>query len=275
MKLVDAQIHIWGKGLPSNAAHWQITSFSAAEAIKLMDEAGVDAAVIHPPGWDPESTTLAIDAVGRWPGRFAVMDVLPLEQAETPSRIASLRQQPGMLGLRYMFLRDPEKTWVEDGTIDWLWTAAEDAGVPISALATDSLKALGRVAQRHPRLKITIDHMGGRGGNTTLKDHAAMTHMPDLVALAKYPNVAVKVTGAPGYSAERYPFPIMQGYVRQIYDAFGPSRTFWGTDISKMPCSWKQCVTMFTEEMPWLGEADKRLVMGQAICDWWGWHRST
>ena len=46
----------------------------------------------------------------------------------------------------------------------------------------------------------------------------------------------------------------MQTYLRQIFDAFGPARMFWGTDITKMPCSWRQCVTMFTEELPWLGE---------------------
>ena len=81
-----------------------------------------------------------------------------------------------------------------------------------------------------------------------------MTHMPQLVALSKYPNIAVKATGAPGYSAEAYPFPLMQTYLRRIYDAFGPQRMFWGTDISKMPCTWRQCVTMFTEQLPWLGE---------------------
>jgi hypothetical protein len=27
---------------------------------------------------------------------------------------------------------------------------------------------------------------------------------------------------------------------------------FWGTDITRMPCSWRQCVTLFTEELPWL-----------------------
>ena len=64
-----------------------------------------------------------------------------------------------------------------------------------------------------------------------------------------------------------------QNYVHQIFDAFGPKRTFWGTDISKMPCTWRQCVTMFTEEMPWLKGEDQRLVMGQAICDWWRWER--
>ena len=39
-----------------------------------------------------------------------------------------------------------------------------------------------------------------------------MTHMPALLALAKYPNVAVKATGAPGYSSEAYPFPAMHTY---------------------------------------------------------------
>ena len=141
-------------------------------------------------------------------------------------------------------------------------------------LATDSLPEIGRIAERHPGLRLTIDHLGGSGGNTTLKDAAAMTHMPELLALAKYPNVAVKATGAPGYSSEAYPFPAMHPFLRQIYDAFGPQRMFWGTDITKMPCSWRQCVTMFTEELPWLSEADKTLIMGQAFCAWWGWDRS-
>jgi hypothetical protein len=80
-------------------------------------------------------------------------------------------------------------------------------------------------------------------------------------------------SGAPGYSSEAYPFPKMHVYLRQIYDAFGPHRMFWGTDITKMPCSWRQCLTMFTEELPWLSEDDKRLVMGEALCAWWGWDR--
>ena len=53
----------------------------------------------------------------------------------------------------------------------------------------------------------------------------------------------------------------------------GPTRLFWGTDITRMPCSYRQCVTMFTEEMPWLTGRDLELVMGQAVCDWLGWRR--
>ena len=46
MRIVDAQIHLWGSGLPSNMAHRQVTSFTTEEALGLMDEGGVDAAVI-------------------------------------------------------------------------------------------------------------------------------------------------------------------------------------------------------------------------------------
>jgi predicted TIM-barrel fold metal-dependent hydrolase len=274
MQIVDAQIHLWGSGLPSNASHRQVTAFTPAEAIALMDEAAVDAAVIHPPGWDPGSTEMAFAAVRNYPNRFAVMGALPLDDPASRSRIAQWRAQPGMLGLRYTFLHDPARRWLADGTIDWLWAEAERAGVPIAVLATDSLAELAVIARRHPGLRLTIDHLGGRGGLTTLKDAAAMTHMPALLALAKLPNVAVKATGAPGYSAEPYPFPTMQGYLRQIHDAFGPNRMFWGTDISKMPCSWRQCVTMFTEHLPWLDEPAKALLMGDALCAWWGWDRA-
>ena len=203
------------------------------------------------------------------------MGHLPLDDPRSRERIATWRDQPGMLGLRYLFLEDPARQWLHDGTIEWLWEEAEEAGVPVAVLATGSEAALGRIAERHPGLRLTIDHLGGKGGNTRLKDAAAMTHMPELLKLARLPNVAVKATGAPGYSSEAYPFPAMHTWLRQIYDAFGPERMFWGTDISKMPCSWRECITMFTEELPWLSAEDKRLIMGAAICAWWGWDGAT
>ncbi len=273
MQIVDAQIHLWSSGLPSNLSHRQVTSFSSEEAIKMMDESGVDAAVIHLVHWDPNCHQVALDAVKKYPRRFAMLGELPLTDPAAKDLIANLTDQPNMLGLRYVLLNDPERQWMREGKIDWLWPAAEAAGVPVTVLATDSIDLIHVIAERYPGLRLTIDHLGGRGGLTTLKDHEAMVHIPDLLALAKYPNIAVKVTGAPGYSSESYPFPIMQTYVHKIYDAFGPERTFWGTDITKMPCSWRDCITMFTEELPWLNEDDKRLIMGDAVCKWWGWKR--
>ena len=240
----------------------------------MMDEGCVDAAVIHPPSWDPGATQMALDAVRDYPGRFAVLDAFELGRPENRSLVERWRSRPGMLGLRYLFLKEPMRNWLESDALDWLWAAAEKARVPIAMMATHSLPRVGQIAARHPGLRLTIDHLGGLGGNTTLKDDAAMAHMPELLALAHHPNVAVKATGAPGYSSGPYPFRSMHAYLHQIFDAFGPRSMFWGTDITKMPCSWRQCVTMFTEELPWLRGPDLEQVMGRAVCRWWGWDRT-
>ena len=103
MLVVDSQIHIWGTGLPTNPAHRQITSFSADDVLKEMDGAGVDAAVIHPPGWDPNSNPLAIEAARQHPSRFAILGNFPLDRAESRALVDGWKQQPGMLGLRFSF----------------------------------------------------------------------------------------------------------------------------------------------------------------------------
>jgi predicted TIM-barrel fold metal-dependent hydrolase len=133
------------------------------------------------------------------------------------------------------------------------------------------MAAFGGIAERHPGLKLHIDHHGRSGGANPPKDAAAFADLGEMLALAKLPNVAVKLSGAPSYSSEPYPYRNIHTYIRQILDAYGPLRCFWGTDITRMPCSYRQCVTMFTEELPWLQCRDKELAMGQAICDWLGW----
>ena len=133
MQIVYAQVHLWGTGLPSNLSHRQVTHFTPEEAIVLMDEGGVDAAVIHPPGWDPGSVEMAAKAVQDYPGRFAILGALPLPDPSRRSAVAIWRDQPGMLGLRWTFLQQPQRGWLEDGTLEWLWDAAEEAGVDAGA----------------------------------------------------------------------------------------------------------------------------------------------
>ena len=72
----------------------------------------------------------------------------------------------------------------------------------------------------------------------------------------KLPNVAVKATGAPHYSTQALSVPEYPGRAAAHLRAFGPKRFFWGTDITRMPCSYRQCVTFFTEELPWLKGKD-------------------
>ena len=270
MRIVDAQIHIWNAGKPTNATHRQVAVYSKDDALREMDEAGVDAAIIHPPAsWDPGSNELAVEAARAHPSRFAILGNFPLDKPESRTLVDTWKQRPGMLGLRFVFLQPHMKSWPTDGTIDWLWPAAERAGLPVALLAGTFLPKLAEVAERHPRLKLIIDHLGRPSG---VKDQAELwANLPEMLALAKFPNVAMKATGAPSYSAQAYPYRDIHDHLHRIHDAFGPARMFWGTDITRMPCSWRQCVTMFTEELPWLKGGDLELVMGRAVSDWLGW----
>ena len=93
------------------------------------------------------------------------------------------------------------------------------------------------------------------------------------MSLAKYPNVSIKLSSAPTYSAEAYPYRDMLPHIKRCFDSFGPRRCFWGTDITNSfpKATYRQRVTHFTEELPFLTEDDKDWVMGRAILTRLGW----
>jgi predicted TIM-barrel fold metal-dependent hydrolase len=196
------------------------------------------------------------------------MGRLSLQDPASRDKLATWRSQPGMLGLRFTFHNEHNRHFLVDGTADWLWPAAERAGLPLMVLVPGALDYLDRVAGRHPGLKLVIDHVGlnlrGRGA-------AVREDLPAVCALAKHPNVAVKASGMPSLSAERYPFPDLHPHIRTLVDAFGPRRTFWGTDLTRMPCTYYECITLFTEHLPFLKGDDLAWVMGRGVCEWLGW----
>ncbi len=110
-------------------------------------------------------------------------------------------------------------SWPLDGTLDWLWPAAERAGMPIGLVAARFLPEVGGVAERHPALRLHIDHMGVPQGATGA---AAFEHLPQLLALARHPNIAVKVSAASVFAEDAFPFPSLHEPIRRIVDAFGP-----------------------------------------------------
>ena len=189
MPIVDAQVHLWRSGTPT-PPHLA-TPYLVDDAIRGMDEAGVDGAILHPPAsWDPGSNEQAIEAAVAYPKRFAILGYPPLDKPDSRSLISTWKQRPGMLGLRLYFNKSHNRSWPMDGTLDWLWPAAEKAELPVALLAGDWLPLLGQIAARHPGLKLAVDHMGALRG---AKGNAASPKMRELTALARLPNVAVKL----------------------------------------------------------------------------------
>src|SRR5271169_7003840 len=144
-----------------------------------MDEAGVDRALIHPVLWDPDSNELAVEAVRRYPDRFAIMGWFYLDDPNGRDVVAHWKQRPGMRGLRFYTNERHPQSWFTDGTLDWLWPAAERAQVPVALGAALFLPTVGKIAERHPGLKLIVDHMGVPRAS---KGEAAYRFQPALLA---------------------------------------------------------------------------------------------
>ena len=267
--IVDAQVHVWKaesddwKWVPGMKPHLP-DPFTIEKLLPMMDQAGVDRAVIVPPTWPGDRNDYALEAVKRYPNRFAVMGRIPLKNPASAALLPKWKQQPGMLGVRLTFL-GPAAAWVKDGTVDWFWPEAEKAGLPVMFIAPLQTAQFARVAERHPRLQMIVDHMGVT--RDTVKRGQLQEAIDQTVSLAKYPNVSVKLSGAPNTSLELYPFKDFAPHIKRVFEAYGPQRCYWGSDMTVEfdKATYGQRIAHFTEELPFLSESDKDWVMGKAI----------
>jgi predicted TIM-barrel fold metal-dependent hydrolase len=238
--------------------------------VPMIDDAGVDRVVIVPPELEGERVDYGQEAARRYPGRFATMGHIVLNDPGEARRLPTWREQPAVLGIRLNIAGEQAK-WLTDGTTDWFWPAAEKAGIPIMFLTTGQLPLFGPIAERYPQLILIIDHMGV--STAALKANMLPATIDETAALAKYSNVSVKLSSIPLFSSEPYPFRDMTPYIRRLFDAYGPHRCYWGTDVTNSfaKATYRQRVTHFTEELDFLSEEDKDWIMGRAILERLQW----
>jgi predicted TIM-barrel fold metal-dependent hydrolase len=275
-RIVDSQVHLWKAESPDwrwvpNATPQLPEPFTIERFAPMMDEAGVERAIIVPPSWVGDRNDYALEAAKRYPGRFAVMGRFPVRDPKSAALLAGWKQQPGMLGVRLTFL-GPTAAWLSDGSIDWFWPAAEKAGIPVMFLTgAGVLSRFVPIAERHPGLTLIIDHMNL--STEAVQKKTVSAEIDQVVALAKFPNVSCKVSASPLASVEAYPFRDMSPIIRRVFDAYGPRRSYWGTDItnSLAKATYRQRITQFTETLDFLSEEDKDWVMGRAILARLGW----
>ena len=266
--IVDAQVHIWKANTPDRP--WppgrtpQLPEpFTLEKLVPMMDEAGVDRAVIVPPSWEGDRNDYGLEAVARYPGRFAVMGRIPLAEPKTAALLPDWKKQRGMVGIRVSF-HPPQWSWLTNGTANWFWPLAEQYRIPVMFYGAP-MAHLAKIAQRHPQLTLIADHLGVTGD--IVQAGKLAEGVGETAALAKFPNVSVKLSSTPFYSSESYPFRDMTVHIRRLFDAFGPQRCYWGTDLthSLHKATYRQRVTQFTETLDFLSERDKEWVMGRAI----------
>ena len=279
MLITDTQVHLWEPDRPDRP--WpkeqhrrphRPNGFSAEQVLAEMDAAGVGRAIVVPPHWVGDNNATVLEAAAKHPACFAVVGRFDFKAPNARAQLEGWLKRPHMLGIRATFHTKPYRDWLDDGSLDWFWAACERLGIPVMALVPGIVRQLAPVAERHPALKILIPHMGCP---TDSRGAAAFAGLEDLLALGRYARVFVMLSAAPCYSTEPYPFRDLQPFIRRIFDAYGPRRMLWGSDLSRLPCTYAQCLDHVRSSLDFLSAEDKSWILGKSLAEVLNWPMPT
>ena len=236
--LFDAHVHVWSADrerypmVPGRERPFEHDG-NAETLIALMDEAGVQTALLVQTPWLGEDNRYLVDSMRRFPGRFAALGWL--EDPLAPDAPARLRRQRGddrFHGVRLHLTETRLNEGVLAGAADPLFAEARRLGVPVQFLnRVPTHPTILGVAERFPDLTIVVDHLG----------HPLVEEAPDFAssapffALAQHRDVYVKVSNHVISSSAEYPWADLHDYQRRMIEAFGPSRLMWGSNWPMQP----------------------------------------
>ena len=167
-----------------------------------------------------------------------------------------------------MFSRDAVG-YLEDGTADWLFETAVRLGMPVLASCPGRQHLIGKLAEKYPQMPITVCHFGLP---TDLRDNEIAQPCGGPAGTRAVPEYRGQGELAAGFFVtDPYPFRSLFPHIKAVVEAFGARRVFWGSDVTRVAVDYAEQKSMFVDEMDFLLQADLELIMGRAICDWFGW----
>lgn len=274
MEVTDAQVHIWRA--PTRDRPWPeegyafahgTGDFTAEMLLRQMDEVGVGRAVLVPPSFEGDYNDAVIDATRRYPDRFAAMGRIQLDAPSSPRRLRTWRDTPGMLGVRLTFWLERHLQQLRDGTADWLFAEADKQALPIMIYAPSAIPEISELAGKYPNAPIILDHLAI---DLSLTGAAIDEPLERVLRLSELPNLAVKASGLPALVDEPYPFPSLGGRLKRVIDAYGRDRVFWGSDLTRLDCTYEEAVGHFTG-LGFLTAEDLAVIMDRGVRNWLRW----
>jgi len=292
VKIIDSQVHIldrdhpgrpWDSNLGSAlgsgiAAALKYSSTGAAittdaRMLRAMDQVGVDAALLVSTshyGWD---NSYSLEAAQKAPNRFAVIGRIDAACPDVEERVAIWESNPVAVGLRIFILSDVHRDQFMGGHFDRLLRAAQNQSIPMTVYPPGYLSTIAIAAERFPKLQWVVDHVGIAQPPVLMPDVPRFKRLPELLALARFPNVVVKLSAVPALSAERFPFSDLWPFIHSIVDAYGIERVMWGSDWTRVATllSYEEGLR-YVRDSSELSLDEKTQLLGGTLSRVFGWH---
>jgi len=269
MRIIDPHVHVW-KNDPQFPWAPETTTPPAEDAtsemlLDLMAANGVEKTVlvqvIHY-RWDNSYTAHAMKT---YPDKFMAVCRVNPEDPAAPDHLSLWTEEHGFHGVRLSPAADASGDWFKGPLMDPLFGRATELGVPMLILTRPSrLLDLVALLERHPDLDVVVDHMAD--ASPSRPDEIAQ-----LLDLARYPRVYVKISHTWSISNQAYPWRDTHAMVKQVYQTFGPQRIMGGTDwpVCLSHTTYSQTLAVVREEMDFFSPVDREWVLGKTALKLW------
>ncbi|WP_181804046.1 amidohydrolase family protein [Streptomyces shenzhenensis] len=233
--IIDSHQHVWDLDrapypwLGPHVPQWNRT-FTFEEVQPDLRRNGVSATVMVQAADNDQDTQYMLAVADDHPEVVGVVGYVPLEKpAEASARLAELRTDRRVVGIRNLTHDRPDPDWILRPDVDEGLSVLEAAGIPFDYVAVipRHLEHVPVLSERHPRLRIVVDHLAkppiGRSG--------VEPWWSLMAAAAENPLVHAKVSGLyPGEAPDRWNADAIRPFVERAVELFGPSRLMYGGD---------------------------------------------
>jgi L-fuconolactonase len=231
---IDAHQHYWD---PSRGDYGWLTpalsqlyrTFGPADLAPLRTRCGVACTVVVQAAPTVEETRYLLSLARDDASIAGVVGWVPLDDPAAPELIADLAREPKFRGVRPMLQDLLDDDWIAKADMSRAVEALIAHDLAFDALIfTRHASALEVFLQRHPALRVVIDHGGKPPIRDGVSDWAAWSDA--LTRLARYPQVYCKLSGLATEAALGWTDATLDPYVAHLLSVFGAQRLMWGSD---------------------------------------------
>jgi L-fuconolactonase len=279
--IIDAQVHAYEANSPrrpwvNDEETRSLPEATGEQTVATMDASGVDGAILVST-WVKyhDDTSYAEEVYAAHPDRFRL--VAPIDPAAegVAERIERWTTVPGAVGFRVLFMPRSDFGPEHPGVATTIETASA-AGMPVNVFCWGRLDAADLLARTYPDAQLVLDHCGMHQPLGRRKLEHPFADIDQVVGLARYPNLAIKLTGAFSVSHRPFPYEDVWEPIGRLIDAFGVERSMWGTDWTRavVALTYDEATRAFRDHMP-LSDGDRAAVMGETTARIYGWERAS
>ena len=276
--IIDSQVHAYERNRPERPWSGFLTGpdeVTGDDMVAAMDAVGVDGALLVSPfSLYRYDASYILEVYAKHPGRFGLIKPFDPQSEAVADEIAEWAGTPGVVGTRIMLTAQPFEA--DDPGLNRILAAIAEAGIPVNVMCSGKLPLLRELARRHPDTQMVVDHVGLIQPFEPPVPPEPFGDMANVVSLAAYDNVAIKISGACTLSHQPFPYPDIWEPLGKVFDAFGFDRCMWGTD-------WTRAVELLTYEQgveafritDQLSEPERSALMGGTLLKIYNWSPET